>query len=133
MITICVAKVEGTVRRMSILIKGLIMPSCCDGCTFSDWSNLHQTASCKLHDYDQCFADHSREYTDKRADFCPLVEIPEPHGRLIDASYKVDMPFYDDEYEEYSVRTVTVEELLMMADNEVPTVIEVEGSENHDD
>ena len=65
---------------MSILIKGLIMPSCCDGCTFSDWSNLHQTASCKLHDYDPCFADHSREYTDKRADFCPLVEIPEPHG-----------------------------------------------------
>ena len=69
---------------MSILIKGLIMPSCCDGCTFSDWSNLHQTASCKLHDYDPCFSDHSWEYTDKRADFCPLVEIPEPHGRLID-------------------------------------------------
>ena len=65
---------------MSILSKRLIMPSCCDGCTFSDWSNLHQTASCKLHDYDPCFADHSREYTDKRADFCPLVEIPEPHG-----------------------------------------------------
>ena len=70
---------------MSILIKGLIMPSCCDGCTFSDWSNLHQTASCKLHDYDPCFADHSREYVDKRADFCPLTEIPEPHGNLIDA------------------------------------------------
>lgn len=69
---------------MSILIKGLIMPSCCDGCTFSDWSNLHQTASCKLHDYDPCFADHSREYEDKRADFCPLIEVPEPHGRLID-------------------------------------------------
>ena len=69
---------------MSVLIKGLIMPSCCDGCTFSDWSNLHQTASCKLHDYDPCFADYSREYTDKRADFCPLVEIPEPHGDLID-------------------------------------------------
>ena len=69
---------------MSVLIKGLIMPSCCDGCTFSDWSNLHQTASCKLHDYDPCFSDHSMEYTDKRAEFCPLVEIPEPHGDLID-------------------------------------------------
>jgi len=32
-----------------------------------------------LHDYDPCFADHSREYEDKRADFCPLIEIPEPH------------------------------------------------------
>ena len=69
---------------MSVLINCLIMPSCCDGCTFSDWSNLHQTASCKLHDYDPCFADHSREYEDKRAEFCPLVEIPEPHGDLID-------------------------------------------------
>ena len=59
-----------------------------------------------------------------------LIDVPEPHGRLIDASYKVDMPFYDDEYEEYSVRTVTVEELLMMADNEVPTIIEAERSED---
>ena len=118
---------------MSVLIKGLIMPSCCDGCTFSDWSNLHQTACCKRHDFDPCFKDYSREYMEKRADFCPLVEIPVPHGRLIDASYKVDMPFYDDEYEEHSMRTVTVEELLMMADNGVPTVIEAEGSDNHDD
>ena len=111
---------------MSILIKGMKMPKNCNECKFGTWSNLHQTACCKRHDFDPCFEDHSREYMEKRADFCPLVEIPEPHGRLIDASYKVDMPFYDDEYEEYSMRTVTVEELLMMADNEVPTVIEPE-------
>ena len=76
---------------MSILIKGMEMPSCCDGCTFSDWSNLHQTASCKLHDYDPCFADHSREYTDKRADFCPLIEINElPPKKVCVAEIKID-------------------------------------------
>ena len=105
---------------MSILIKGLIMPSCCDGCTFSDWSNLHQTASCKLHDYDPCFADHSREYTDKRADFCPLVEVPVPHGRLIDRD---------------ALRIAELDTLIMIRYKlaYAPTVIEAEGSENHDD
>ena len=109
---------------MSILIKGLIMPSCCDGCTFSDWSNLHQTASCKLHDYDSCFADHSREYTDKRADFCPLVEIPEPHGDLIDRDALLGK--VDDiglgYYELLGVTEDTIEN--------APTVIEAEGSDD---
>ena len=110
---------------MSILIKGLIMPSCCDGCTFSDWSNLHQTACCKLHDYAPCFADHSREYVDKRAEFCPLVEIPEPHGRLIDADKMcADLVTVDPQYE-------TMIEWCIQVTNAQPTVIE--GSENHDD
>lgn len=102
---------------MSILIKGLIMPSCCDGCTFSDWSNLHQTASCKLHDYDPCFSDYSREYTDKRADFCPLVEIPEPHGDLIDRD---------------ALRIAELDTLIMIRYKlaYAPTIIEAEGSEN---
>ena len=106
---------------MSVLVKGLIMPSCCDGCTFSDWSNLHQTASCKLHDYDPCFADYSREYTDKRADFCPLIEIPEPHGRLIDGDAlqcKVD----DIGLGYYEVLGVTEDTI-----DSAPTIIEAEG------
>lgn len=102
---------------MSVLIKGLIMPSCCDGCTFSDWSNLHQTASCKLHDYDPCFTDHSREYTDKRADFCPLVEVPEPHGRLIDA-------------DRATAESVKRTGKRLLAIDTAPTVIEAEGSED---
>ena len=70
---------------MSILIKNMEMPKNCNECKFGAWSNLHQTAACKRHDFDPCFKDHSREYMEKRADFCPLVEIPVPHGRLIDA------------------------------------------------
>ena len=103
---------------MSVLIKGLIMPHCCDVCTFSDWSNLHQTASCKLHDYDPCFSDYSREYTDKRADFCPLIEIPESHGDLIDRD---------------ALRIAELDTLIMIRYKlaYAPTVIEAEGSEDN--
>jgi hypothetical protein len=72
------------------------------------------------------------EYTDKRAEFCPLVEIPEPHGRLID---------------ELNVRDAIYERLKVLRTHEVfvrkhgdidllgvvpyiakiPTVIEAEG------
>ena len=118
---------------MSILIKGLIMPHCCDGCTFSDWSNLHQTACCKLHDYDPCFADHSREYTDKRADFCPLVEIP-AHGRLIDAdALKETLDYYICEAnwgDEVNKALRWVKDEFINSEN---TVLEAEGSEDHAD
>ena len=69
---------------MSVLIKGMKMPKCCDVCIFSDWSNLHQTALCKICEYDPCFDDFSKEYCAKRANFCPLVEVPEPHGKLVE-------------------------------------------------
>lgn len=69
---------------MGVYIKGMEMPKNCNECKFGTWSNLHQTACCKRHDFDPCFKDHSREYMEKRADFCPLVEIPEPYGTLVD-------------------------------------------------
>ena len=69
---------------MSVLIKGMEIPKCCDVCQFSDWSNLHQTAMCKIYDYEPCFEDFSREYTSKRSNNCPLLELPKKHGRLIE-------------------------------------------------
>ena len=75
---------------MSVLIKGMKMPENCVACTFSGWSNLHQTAACKICEYDPCFDDHSREYMSKKANFCPLVEIPAKHGRLIDEDNVID-------------------------------------------
>ena len=69
---------------MGVYIKGMKMPNNCDVCIFSDWSNLHQTASCKICEYDPCFDDFSKEYLAKRSNFCPLVEVQIPHGDLID-------------------------------------------------
>lgn len=112
---------------MSILIIGMEMPSCCGGCGFSDWSNLHQTLSCSRHYFESCFADHSKEYMEKRADFCPLVEIPVPHGALIDRdALEADIfPDWngicvpDNAYSEKIIRNA-------------PPVIEAEGSEDNE-
>lgn len=71
-------------RIMSVLIKNMRMPENCDVCIFSDWSNLHQTAACKICEYDPCFDDFSKAYLNERARFCPLVEVKTPHGELID-------------------------------------------------
>ena len=112
---------------MSILIKGMKMPENCIKCPMQ-FGGMCYVMPAEVEE-SRVAPTVEDAWKQGKPDFCPLVEIPESHGRLIDASYKVDMPFYDDEYEEYSVRTVTVEELLLMADNEVPTVIEAEGSD----
>ena len=70
---------------MSVLIKGMQIPENCDVCLFSDWSNLHQTSCCKLKEYEPGFQDYSIAYMTQRSNICPLVELPEHHGRLIDA------------------------------------------------
>ena len=62
---------------MSILIQGMEMPKNCKECPFSD----HE-AWCLLP------GDWRERYycpDDERSDDCPLVDIPTPHGRLIDA------------------------------------------------
>ena len=107
---------------MSVLIKGLIMPHCCDVCTFSDWSNLHQTAVCKVNYYKPCFADHSNEFLKRRSDSCPLAEIPEPHGRLIDVD-ALEADICPDWNGLYVPDNAYSEKLIRNA----PTVIEAEG------
>lgn len=68
---------------MSILIKGMEMPVACFDCPcMQDLSNIDE-------EYYICASiEHAPEITDKnngRLPKCPLVEIPTPHGRLIDA------------------------------------------------
>ena len=62
---------------MSILIKNMEMPKCCDACQFCAWSSFHQTAACEVHDNNPCFDDFSVEYREKRSNICPLVEFSE--------------------------------------------------------
>lgn len=56
---------------MSVLIEGMEMP---DTCTRCDYIGLNVAIGCKV-----------VTGTNGRADNCPLTEVPEPHGRLIDA------------------------------------------------
>ena len=60
---------------MSVLIKGMKMPKACINC------DVHIA-----HDYCDHFAQFGTgPRKDGRYDDCPLIEIPTPHGRLIDA------------------------------------------------
>ena len=57
---------------MSILIKGMDMPISCEKCPL-------------CYDYLNCSIDDSLQmYLYNRHPNCPLIEIPTPHGRLID-------------------------------------------------
>ena len=57
---------------MAILIKGMEMPKNCGGCFL-------RVGQCSR-----------RIYMENRPSDCPLVEVPEPHGRLIDADAVFD-------------------------------------------
>ena len=106
---------------MSVLIKGMEMPECCDKCDFAQWSNIHQTAMCTRLYYNPCFEDFSREYLTKRSECCPLVEVKEPHGRLIDADETVRI-----------WEGATIEGSIKPLIDARPTVIEAEGRQHHD-
>ena len=56
---------------MSILIKGMDMPTSCADCPI--WSRCYEL-----------FAAQER-FIKERPEWCPLVEVPTPHGWLIDA------------------------------------------------
>ena len=64
---------------MSVLIKGMEMPKSCDDCKLKE-----ATASWWICDITSNM-NESEYYADKRPSNCPLIEIPTPHGRLIDA------------------------------------------------
>ena len=93
---------------MSVLIKGSIMPLMCEECPCYDCDDY----SCKATGRGVI------EYRyDGRPDNCPLVEIPTPHGRLIDADELLRQPMNTANYPKNYVHVA-------------PTIIEAEVSEN---
>ena len=74
---------------MSILIKGMEMPTSCAECYFlvERFTGNEFVNECDL----QWHSARCREEVDEecemgtRSETCPLVEVPTPHGRLIDA------------------------------------------------
>lgn len=92
---------------MSVLIKGMKMPTDCVSCRW------HRKGRCILTDVE----------TNTGRD-CPLVEVPTPHGRLIDA----------DETKEALRRAEALTRAfgyhnVIQTVSEVPTIIEAEEGE----
>lgn len=116
---------------MSVLIKGMEMPKCCGECVAG------------AHEYDDndewCFvcgfikSQHPWECkhveidgidtTKARADFCPLTEIPTPHGRLGDLDELIEK--YGEWYTEEGTESGYIGTIKNLLDG-ASTVIEAE-------
>ncbi len=92
---------------MSILIKGMEMPRNCESCTVA------HLADCEL----WMIAGYRQIHKD-----CPLVEVPTPHGRLIDEK---QIP-YTDLNADMPQSKVRVWATFKDRIDRVPTIIEAE-------
>ena len=82
---------------MGLYVKGESKPDVCESCWFHVRWNGFEDLQCGLND-GKIIAMNTHEYKGQTAipDWCPLVEVPEPHGRLIDADALADDLDYDD-------------------------------------
>lgn len=102
---------------MGVYVKDVTAPKNCTGCIavhyyvsmVGDAGMLCEVTGLSMDDY----------YSGGRPDWCPLIEVPEPHGRLIDADkLKADNPRHMSADVPY-VTEITVEEII----DEAPTII----------
>ena len=100
---------------MSVLIKGMEMPTTCCNCKFREPFMVF--AYCHLAEMDMEY----EESDNCRHPKCPLIEIPTPHGRLVDLDKMVD--------EYWDGSSMRIGKIDIKDIEEYDTVIEAEGSE----
>ena len=108
---------------MSVLIKGMDMPKLCGDCPFYSFKKHHP-------DGVVCKAEIYTDDRNTRYDDCPLVEVPTPHGRLIDAD-KLFTWFEGDSLAKYPIGDAKQYNTIMYYEvfdeiDDAPTVIEAE-------
>lgn len=103
---------------MSIVIKGISMPDKCSKCPFCGLAGRYMDMlSCMFTGKSEV-----RELIDDRLPGCPVVALPEKHGRLIDADTLIDdVRKHSESYfaDDFAHEWVDVQ----------PTVVEAEGEE----
>lgn len=114
---------------MSVIVKDMEMPITCCNCKFRE--PFMDLAYCHLAEMDMEY----EESDNCRHPDCPLVEIPTPHGRLIDkdklrhelfVNFNGErIPFYD--YDNFPTKIAYIDLHSILAEQK--TVIEAEGSE----
>lgn len=103
---------------MSVVVKGMEMPESCAKCKLKYWTNANPycpviKSNLEWNQYS------SGEWTgiDTR---CPLVELPDKHGRLIDADRLIDAAMR-------SYSPLLAGDILKRLIDFEPTVVEAEG------
>ena len=115
---------------MGVYIKGMKMPTTCGSCWFCH-AVSNEKWHCRL--TDKSFASYSVGWGNEnntgengqhpyiRRDDCPLIPVPEPHGRLIDTD-AVSLEGGPYEYDEWC-------KWALEQYQDAPTIIEAEGDE----
>ena len=94
---------------MSVIVKGMKMPKCCRECMI-----IRVDLKC----YCGKTVRQKEWKSETRPDWCPLVALPDKHGRLVDAdALEPDADYYDGDYLAYSVAQVC----------NAPTIVDEEG------
>ena len=83
---------------MSVLIKGMEMPKCCEECVAGAYEYNDNDERCFVCGFIKSQHPWECEHveidgidtTKARADFCPLTEVPTPHGELVDRGGLMD-------------------------------------------
>lgn len=107
---------------MSVLIRGMEIPEDCRVCPmemfYINCGDTRCRATNKL-----LAEDYKAIPFSGRPDWCPLVEVPVPHGRLIDADELANKTFYS---------TTNAPYITYWRFVNAPTVIEAEEGEDND-
>ena len=112
---------------MSVLIKGMLIPADCLDCKLKAWEERYNVYVCPFVGIVELSAlAHGRQSK------CPLFEVPEKHGRLVDID-KLSKKMYHDAFETDTelqkwesgcwIRYRLFEKNI----DQAPTVIEAEG------
>ena len=105
----------------------LEMPKDCPMCPFARYDMFNTFCGCDITRGKRWAVKNDKDYAESstRPDWCPLIEVPEPHGGLIDASEKIRVQMYDDEHEDFHMEEMTIDDLLGQGwiDAEVSTII----------
>ena len=114
---------------MSVVFKGMDMPKSCPcklvGVGYDLYCSFTSGIPSRMREYVECCGKETRP------DWCPLAEIPTPHGRLIDtdALKAWFVEWYDLNAD---LEIIHFLEILSEEDS-APTIIEAEGGrQNHD-
>ena len=108
---------------MSVLIKGFKIPEDCRECPLEMYYMNSGETRCRAEN--KILAENFKTIPfDGRPDWCPIVEVPAPHGDLIDIGSKITVAIKD------GLKVTTVRKLLNYTAVRLPkTIIEAEGTE----
>jgi len=111
---------------MSIIVKSMEMPTSCDKCRFcvNGFTDDAPMYECAVQSYENVsvLVESGGKPFGFRPDWCPLIEIPTPHGRLIAEKTITEIRYHDAD----GYHIVNGEQLCEL-EIDAPTVIEAEG------